>query len=280
MAELGSTRRVKKGETIFQHGNHRESFFVVLAGQVHIYRLFNDEPQTLAILDKNEFAVETALVDPALRHDHYAEALEDGELLVIDGKSFQQFRKKSPAVANAIFGEIIKNLTGRLHHANNKIVTIFSTGKIASTYDDLDHLTDLLLDTILEIIRAKRAIFVLFSPLEGKAVIRDAKGYHNNQEMKNLEVALNQDPILGPLYHAERDVLITEEQFKQERALHTAYASRNMLGTPLRVRDRVIGAILLGDKEGGHEFSHNNQILLNIIARQVVLAIATAETSE
>lgn len=273
-------RSVKKGETLFKEGQPRDEFFVQLSGQIHIFRVYNDEVETLALLDREEFAVETALVDPRQHHEHSAEMLEDGELLVVPGKTFTTFRQSHPEVTNKIYAEIIQNLATRLHHANNKIVTIYFTGKIAATYDDLDHLTDLLLSTIQKIIKARRSAFILFQPLEGKARIQDAAGYHSNQEVKNLDITLNDDPILGPLFHSGRDILISEEQFKEERALHTPYASRNMLAVPIKIRDKIIGAILLGDKEGGRDFSHNNQILLNIIARQVALPIATAVAAE
>jgi len=273
-------REVKKGETLFKEGDHRDAFFIQLSGQIHIFRVFNNEVETLALLDRDEFSVETALADPGQRHEHNAEMLEGGELLVISGKTFATFRHSHPDAANKIYAEIIQNLATRLHHANNKIVTIFFTGKIAATYDDLDHLTDLLLGTIQKIIKARHLAFVLFRPLEGKAIIQDALGYHSNQEIKNLDIVLNDDPILGPLFHSGRDILISEEQFKEERTLHTPYASRNMLAVPIKVRDKIIGAILLGDKEGAHDFSHNNQILLNIIARQVALPIVTAVAAE
>ena len=116
-------------------------------------------------------------------------------------------------------------------------------------------------------------------PLEDKVIIRDAKGYRNNQEIRNLSIAMN-DPILGTLYRVPRELSISEDQYHAEKALHTPYASRNMLGTPLVARDRVIGAILLGDKTGHKAFSHNNEILLNIIARQIALLIVSAEMGE
>lgn len=280
IANMASGRSVKKGDALFKAGDPRATFFVVLSGAVHIYRQFEDEVQTLAILGKNEFAVETALVDPTLKHEHVGEVLLDGELLEIQGSAFREASKQHLETTSRIYAEIIENLSKRLHHANNKIVTIYSTGKIAATYSDLDNLTDLLLTTILEIISAKRALFALFDPLTSKAVIREAKGYENDQTMKNLDIPLTKDPILGTIHQSRQNLVITEEQYKREPALHTKYASRNMLGVPLYVQNRVIGAILLGDKEGGEEFSYNNQILLSIIAKQVVLAVVSAEASE
>jgi len=48
-----------------------------------------------------------------------------------------------------------------------------------------------------------------------------------------------------------------------------------MLGVPIRSPQRVIGALLLGNKKRG-EFSGNNIILLTFIANQVAQAIESA----
>lgn len=280
IANIATVRQVKKGDVLFKAGDLRSSFFVVLSGAMHVYRQFEDEVQTLAILGKNEFAVETALVDTSLKHEHIGEVFEDGELLEISSSAFQEASKQHLETTSRMYAAIIENLSQRLHHANNKIVTIYSTGKIAATYSDIDNLSDLLLTTILEIIRAKRALFVLFDPLISKAVIREAKGYGDDQAMRNLDIPLTKDPILGTLYQSHQNLVIASDQYKRESSLHTKYASRNMLGVPLYVQNRVIGAILLGDKEDNEEFSYNNQILLSIIAKQVVLAVVSAEASE
>lgn len=280
LGDFAVVRKVAKGEELFAPGDHRNTFIIVLSGELHIFRMFNDEVQTLAYLDTNEFAVESALVDPSLKHEHNGEMISDGELLVIDGRKFRKFRESHPVIANQIYGTIVANLTERLHHANNKLVTIYSTGIIASTYDNLDNLSDLVLTTILKVIRAKRALFVLFEPLEGKALVRDAKGYLDNQSMRNLSLPLGSDPILGQLYRVPRELRISAEHYASQKELHTPYASRNMLGAPLHLHDRVLGAILLGDKQGEEEFSHNNAILLGIIARQIVLPVAIAEMVE
>lgn len=280
LANVTNVRVVPRGEMLFRPGDPRKTFIVVLTGQLHIYSLFNGEVQTLALLEPGAFAVESALVDTNKKHVHYGEVEADSEILEVDGKAFSTLRDSYPAIANTIYGQIILNLTERLHHANNKLVTIYTTGKIASTYDNLDNLSDLLLSTILEIVHAKRALFVLYKPLEGKAVIREAKGYSNNQEMKNLEVLVGNDPILGAIFSTGTDISISEEMFKNDKRLHTEYASKSMLGIPLGNKDKVVGAILLGEKENAKSFSLNNRILLSIIAHQIVSVIGTAEMIE
>lgn len=280
LSTLATVRAIKKGDALFSTGDTRSAFFVVLSGQVHVYRVFEGEVQTLAVLDRGEFAVESALVDEGAKHEHNGEALTDGEILEIEGKKFLAFAKQKPEMANRIYGRIIANLSERLHHANNKLVTLYSTGKIAATYAEIDHLADLILTTILATITAKRAVFALFKPLEGKIDMLEAKGYDNDQAIKNLDPSLGSDPLLGAIYRTRQNLRIGKEQYDAAKDLHTEYASPTMLGVPLYVRDRVIGAILLGDKEGDEGFSHNNEILLSIIAKQIVLAVITAEQSE
>lgn len=279
IAQLATERAVSASDALFKPGDARRTFMILLAGQAQILSVYGNEVQIFSILEPNDFAVEVALVDPTLKHEHSCQMLADGSVLEIDGKLFADFRKRVPEIANRIYEKIILNLTDRLHHANNKLMTIYTTGRIAATYGDLDHLSDMLLDTILGIVQAKRALFATYLPLEDKVIIRDAKGYHNNQEIRNLTLSMN-DPILGTLYRVPRELNISEEQYHAEKTLHTPYASRNMLGTPLVARDKVIGAILLGDKPGHRAFSHNNEILLNIIARQIALLIVSAEMGE
>jgi CRP-like cAMP-binding protein len=279
IAKIATVKRYAKGDMLFENGQTRTTFFVLLGGQAHIYRLFNDEVQTLAILDRYNIAVESALSDPSQKHDHNGEMSEPGDVLEINGKDFQNLAKDYPQVTLRVYANIIANLASRLHHANNKLVTIYSTGKIASIYSDIDHLAELILDTILKIIIAKKALFALFHPESGKITIQEARGYGNNQKMRNTELDLFKDPIFGQVYQAHQPVVVTSERYKKQKALHTDYASPTMLVVPLQSGSKVIGAILLGDKANGEDFSYNNQLLLDIIARQITAAVAMAEST-
>lgn len=280
LAKIITVKKYRKGELLFEQGDQRHSFYIVLSGRLHIYRIFNDEVQTLAIPEKNNFLVEGALANPKLKHSHNCEVTEASDVVEIRGRDFLNLAEDYPQIANKMYANVISNLTERLHHTNNKLVTIYSTGKIASTYTDLDHLTDLITSTILKIIKAKRALFAFYNAKEGLVTIQHAVGYPNNQRMKNLKISLFRDPVLGLIYKTRRDILISREMYRNKRELRVAYSSPGMLGVPLQIGDRLVGAILLGDKEGGRDFSYNNQILLNIISRQIVLPIAMAESAQ
>jgi CRP-like cAMP-binding protein len=280
IAKIAKFKRFAKGDMLFESGQTRTTFYVLLSGQAHIYRLFNDEIQTLAILDQYNFAVESALSDPSQKHDHNCEITEPSDMLEINGQDFLNLANDYPQVTIKVYANIIANLTGRLHHANNKLVTIYSTGKIVSVYSDLDLLSELILNTILKVIVAKKALFVLFHPEEGKIIIQEARGYSNNQQISNTHLNLYKDPIFGQVYEARLPVVVTKDRYKKEKSLHTNYACQTMLVMPLQVGSKVIGAILLGDKANGEDFSYNNQLLLDIIARQITAAVAMAETIE
>lgn len=280
LAAILELRKAARGEVLFEAGQKRKEFFVVLSGTVHVYRMFNDEVQTLALLDEMNFAVETALVNPSIDHQHSAEVTKDAELLILDGKRFRSFASEHPEIANVLLGNILMNLTERLHHANNKLVTVYETGKIASTYSDLNNLIDLILKTILATIRARKALFATYKPLENRIVIEQALGYGENQTIENLKLSLRDDPILGEIHRTQRDIFVTKETYKEKPHLKTEYSGQTMLGVKIRTGGQVIGAILLVDKEGGRNFSYNNQILLHVIVKQIALAIQDAEITQ
>ncbi|MFC1663386.1 Crp/Fnr family transcriptional regulator [Patescibacteria group bacterium] len=280
IAAIIKSVKVKRGVKLFKRGDKRSTFYIVNSGRLHLYRRFRDEQQTLAILDPYNFIVESSLSNPQENHQHYAETWSDSDLLAIEGKDFLNFSKKHPTIANRIYATIIENITSRLHHANNKILTLYSTGKIAASYGDIYNLAELLLEAILEVIKAKKILLALYNPDDNKIVIHEALGYPNNQKIKNLKVSTSHDLILGTIFRDKTDVVITRQEYLANKKLHTDYASPTMLGVKVQTGDEVIGAILLGEKIGGQNFSYNNHILLDIISRQIALALREAEHKE
>lgn len=280
VSKICSLEKVSRNSQLFKKGDKRETFFVVTSGRVHLYRKFNEEHQTLAILDPYDFVVESALVNPDDKHQHFAETWQDTELLCIKGKDYTGFAKQEPAIANRIYAAVIQNIASRLHHANNKILTLYSTGRIAASYDDIYNLSELLLKTILEVIKADRAVLALFDADNNRIVIHEAIGYSNPQSIKNLKLSLVDDNILGTIYRDKTDIVVTRQEYVKNESIHTQYASATMLGVKIQAGETVIGAILLGDKEHGQNFSYNNHILLDIISRQVALALREAERKD
>lgn len=282
LAELANICRIEKtkeGEEIFKAGDSRQEFFIVLEGKLRISRKVKEEKETLTYIERGNFAVESALVNPKLKHSHYGEIMRAGKILKIKGKDFLSLGQKNQKLANQIYGNIIKNITERLHHANNKLITVYTTGKIASTYANIYNILNLILETILTVIQAKKALFALYKPLQNKIVIQEAIGYANNQKIKNLDLNLNADPFLGKIYQTGQDLFITPEDYKADKKYNLPYLSETALGVKVQTGDKILGAIVLAEKKDSL-FNFNNQILLNIISRQVASAIKEAEKTE
>ena len=279
LASICQIKKTSVGEKLFRAGDGRKTFYVILSGKIKIFRLLNEEEEVIAYMDKNNFVVESALVDPKLKHTHHGEIMEPGEILTIEGNDFLKLAAKQPALANRVYGNIVVNLTERLHHANNKLVTVYSTGKIASTYANIYNLLPLLLETILTVIKAKKAFFALYKPFEDKIVIQEAIGFGDNQAIKNLALKLRNEPFLGKIYETGEDIFLTTEQSKTDKSLKRPYLGENALGVKVQAGQKNIGAIVLVDKKG-ENFNYNNQILLNIISRQIATAVLAAEKFE
>lgn len=279
LASICQIKKTISGEKLFQTGDSRKNFYVILSGKIKIFRLLKEEEEVIAYMDKNNFIVESALVDPKLKHTHHGKIMEPGEILIIEGNDFLKLAAKQPVIANQIYGNIVVNLTERLHHANNKLVTVYSTGKIASTYANIYNLLPLLLETILTVIKAKKAFFALYKPFEDKIVIQEAIGFGDNQAIKNISLKLRNEPFLGKIYETGEDIFLTTEQSKIDKSLKRSYLGENALGVKVQAGHKNIGAIVLADKKG-EDFNFNNQILLNIISRQIATAVLAAEKSE
>lgn len=279
LASICKIHKTKTGQRLFKAGDARKSFYVILSGKLKISWKIKDEEETLAFMDKDNFAVESSLIDPKLKHTHFGEIIEEGEILEIEGKDFINLTKNYSRLANQVYGNIVKNITERLHHANNKLITLYSTGRIASTYANIYNLLNLILETILSVIRAKRALFALFRPFENRIVIQEAIGFKNNQAIKNLNLNLRQDPFLGKIFKTGEDLFLRPKEYAKNKELQLPYLGQTALGVKIQAGKNIIGAIVLVDKKG-ENFNYNNQILLNIISRQIASAISEAEKTE
>lgn len=279
LASIFRLKKIEVGQKLFETGDSRKNFYVILSGKLKIYRLLKDEEEVIAYMDKNNFAVESALVDPGLKHSHFGAVIESGEILEMKGNDFLALIKNNLGLGNKIYGNIVNNLTERLHHANNKLVTVYSTGKIASTYANIYNILPLILETILTVIRAKKAFFALYKPFENKTVIQEAIGYSNNQTIKNLNIGLRGETFLGKIFENGEDIFLTREEAKKNKEYKLPYLGENALGVKIQGAQKILGAIVLADKKE-EDFNFNNQILLNIISRQIATALQTAEKSE
>jgi len=88
---------VSKGGAVFEQGAKGESFYLIYSGNVRITRLQNKKEIQLALLVKNDYFGELALVANR-RRSGTAIALADTTLLVLSRANFEKLFKRSPRI--------------------------------------------------------------------------------------------------------------------------------------------------------------------------------------
>lgn len=104
------------GTVLFREGEVGDRMFVVQSGKVRISKKGRDGEKTLAILGPGEFLGEMAILNNKPRTGT-AVVVEDANLLVIDGRTFEQMVVSSSEIAV----RLIKKLSRRLDAADSLI---------------------------------------------------------------------------------------------------------------------------------------------------------------
>ncbi len=275
---LAEVRHYAEGEVVFRRGDLRQALVIVLEGRVRIYQVFNGQPETLAQLEPYAFIGEQALISPTQEHEQSATADIASTIVSLRGDDFLRLRRRQPHLAVKVLLNILATIADRLTHADTKLLTLYNTGKIASLASNLRELTSLVLRTVVHTVRAHNGLFVVFKPEENIAVIREAIGYRTT--LTGVRLPLDRDPIFGRLARTGEDVVISREQLSRDSHWRTRYSTPGLLAVPIIVGKKIIGAICVGDKRQGQNFSVNNRLLLSIVARQTAVAVEEAALEE
>lgn len=111
-----NVRKIKAGEIVIRDGEPGGEMFVVRSGKVRVYKTVNMEKIELAVFEKGSFFGEMSILLSETRHAT-VEALEDGELLVLDKAGLISNMQSDPS-----FGFVMmKNLALRLTEAHKVI---------------------------------------------------------------------------------------------------------------------------------------------------------------
>lgn len=264
-------RRLASGEFLFREGDARDIFYVIHTGSVAVYK---HEDESFAIFFRNDFCCEQALTKEKTPHTKNGRARETTTVLGISHQDFVLAARAFPEEAVQFLTEMLQISADRLHHADNKLVTVYHVSKILATHRAVRECGEEILLTILDVIRAKKAFLVLFQGAE--AEILSLVGFPEKRFTPRL--SLSSDPLLGRVVQSAETHIINAKEYKAIRP-RPFYVSQRMIVTPILVRRRAIGAMVLSDKEK-EDFSVNNQILLEIIARQISGAMHAALLSD
>ena len=270
--------RYPKGKVVFEQGDRRDALILVTEGRLSVYKEFGDEPEVFATLHQGDFCCEEALTDERSLHTKSGQALDDLSALTLSFTSYRALSQAHPRIAQILLERLLRSIAERLHHTDNRLITLYHTGRIIAVTLPLPDMGRQILAALHEVIRAKRSLFVSFQPVRDRIQLLAHHGYAASPFGDDADfLPLARDPVLGLIASTGTTILAHKDNLP-ERALSTPYATSSMVGVPIKEEGKTIGAILMLDKQED-EFNLNNVILLEIVARQIAGAIVEAEST-
>jgi len=274
---LVSLNTYPAGEVIFKEGVAGDAFYVLYSGEVKISKLIDkkeEREKVLAKLSPGEFFGEMALFDDRPRSAS-AVATVQSKVLLIKREDFKGLLKRETQIASSLLSSIIRIISGRLRETNLELVTIYETGKIVGSVHNLDDLIWMILLRVAETIGAEKGLFLLTNEVSAEIEVKASLGI---EESALKSFPLSEKRGILKLIMEENQSIVSnnfaeDSRFKETKRL--GYEDRHLLGVPLRVKDKTIGAILLSKKSS--EFTSGNLILLSTVASQVANAISYAQ---
>ena len=271
VAEFLIEKNYQSGDKIFTKNSIRDKVVIIKNGLVKLQSDIADHQEMIALFKDGDFLGEMAFLQKSSRHNHTLEVASPRlTTLELSVYNWYTILKKYPNIAQKIYHNIATNLKKRLDHANNKLVTLFASGKIIAVYDNLTEISNHLIRIILKVIPVNKALFLTFSNTSQKLTVQHSFGY--KKISSNSYFDINQDPLLSKLAKEPLTTIFNKNNWPKDY-IKLPYASNALIIIPINLGKKVIGFIILGDKSNGRDFSMNNQILLEAIATQIAPAI-------
>ncbi|MBI5755727.1 MAG: GAF domain-containing protein [Nitrospirae bacterium] len=180
-------------------------------------------------------------------------------------------------------GGIIRN--AQLYQGMNQrlleLTTLHEIGQAITSTLELETLLKVIIKNSVRVIRAKGGVLRLLDPETNKLVV---KAYCMPEEdaKKLIEQVDIGEGAAGVIVATENPLLVPDIELAQEFKGVSKIAMKNMLGVPLKAKDKIIGTITLYDKvaETGEEsttFTYEDLQLLTTLASQASIAIENAK---
>jgi hypothetical protein len=104
------------GEVVFREGEPGAEMYIIQSGAVEIYREINGERKFRRVLEKGDFFGEMSLLEGIAR-TATAEVVQDAEVIVINGATFDQMIKSNVEIAV----RMLRKLSMRLRETTNQL---------------------------------------------------------------------------------------------------------------------------------------------------------------
>lgn len=118
--------KLTPGQVIYKEGEHGDEMYVVQKGRIRLTRLAGGEASEMGVLGKGDFFGEMSLLEGQPRQET-AEALEEGEVLRVNGLVFNKMLTTNAEIAV----RMIRKVSKRLGEANDRVTQLLAESKLA-----------------------------------------------------------------------------------------------------------------------------------------------------
>jgi K+-sensing histidine kinase KdpD len=160
-----------------------------------------------------------------------------------------------------------------LRHERRVSAALREVGVALGTTFDLDDLLELILSKLTELVEADRATLYLLDDAKKELVSRLVVG----DKVRSIRMKLGHG-IPGMVAQTGKAIRIrdaySDPQFERDWDVLTGYRTKSMLVAPLKNHlGRTIGVIQVLNKQGGHEFTSEDESILSALSTQAAVAI-------
>lgn len=267
---------VKSGEIIFEEDKDADGLYLIKSGLVDITKCIDhNRCKKITSFTAGDFFGEMALFDNKPR-SATATAGKDTELYFIDRGAVSRLLESSPAAVSQLLLNIIRIISGRIRRTDTELVTLYETGVIIGSSQELSELFEKILGVVMRALRASKGIIMLYNSITDLA---DVKCYEGGYE-KMAESFSAEEGLAGCVRQHGHPVIINslkESPLYKDTPLQ-GYESETMLAVPLLIKNNAVGLIILGDKseQAGGRFDLSDQNLLEAVAKQTSVAMTNA----
>lgn len=262
------------GTLIFDENAKADRFFVIKEGEVGIRKVIDrDESRykMIAILGAGEFFGEMAVFLGEVRTAQ-AVAKTDVTLLSLGLTDFARSFKNDPDSAARVMEVFTTVLMKRLNTTTRQLAGIYEMGRLVIAARNEAELTASVMDGLFRIIdSAEAGIFVKWNEFNDEYCVTHQRGididpgtYIAEDDPLVLWLKENRETFLSFELGTDERLPVTEESL---------YWSSSLLATPFLVQDRLIGFLLILNRQKQNAFSSDHMILLSSIGGYVSVAL-------
>ncbi|NUM34403.1 MAG: sigma 54-interacting transcriptional regulator [Candidatus Brocadiae bacterium] len=200
------------------------------------------------------------------------------------GSTGKKSSKRIPAVEDSMLPyqqEVVQKHWNMLREENNHLKKLLEINKNINTEHNLRKLLDMIMDTAIEITKAERGFLILTTTTQEQKAFEVARNFER-EDISHPEFEISHS-ITENTIRTGVPILATDamqdDRFDGYRSV-SDLKLHSLLVVPLKIKDKILGAVYIDNRFEKAIFSEKEKILLEAFADQAAISIENARLFE